>query len=223
MALFDQILQNEKEVLQLEKILADHPFFYRKWKITNRLKKLELDQEKKLFQYLTSHDRVFDKYQQENRELLVTDEFICATSKEDFHILKQYPKELFGSIHDNGHLYVQTSKLSLTIFHMSYPGVLVGSINPLGETNLLVDKFHFSVKYGYRMPEKFRGKIDHEGKVRLVTYSTYRIPDGNSTIEKIIGDPFSGDEVKREKFLSNKEKMISRILSFQEEIRSSVM
>lgn len=209
-------------MVQLEKILAGQPMFFRKWKIRNRLNKLESDQEIKIILYLTNNDREYDLLQLENRELLVNEAFICATTLEDFHILKQYPKELFGSIHDNGHLYVQTSRLAFNVFRFDYPGIMAGKINPIGQTNLSVVEFHYSAKYGYRMPEKFLGSIERDGKMRLETLSTYRIPDGNSTIKRIIGDPFSGDEVKREKFLSNKEKMINKVISFQEEIRTSL-
>ena len=189
-------------------------------KLLKNINALKYEHETEIMNYLELNDAKYKEILNENFDLLVNNNIIFKVTQEGGDPFSSYEKELIGGIHSNGYLYLTTNRTN-NIFipfqqHL-YPISYKGLINYLGETNVSVSKTQFKI-FGSRVPQKFEGSINTNGEISFETIDSFIETGGNSYVNNIIADPFSGDNLKRERFIDNKFELKNKITEFREQI-----
>jgi hypothetical protein len=212
----DSIIKKEEEIIKLTHILQTSWCKLKRNNIQKKINSLKYEQDLLIKSFLENTNEEYKEKTQLNLNLLANDNILFIVTKESMHPLSNYKTEMLGEIHANGYLYYNAIK-TFSLFNLypfEYPYHFNGVINYLGETNIKVKKTNFKLN-GTRMPQKFRGGIDLNGKIEFKTIESYFDFKANSYVSKIIADPFSGDENKREKFISNRADLIKIINEFK--------
>jgi hypothetical protein len=217
----DELILLEKTIreLTLQLTTTNNNFLHRK--IQRKINKLSYDQETNIMNYLEQTDKAFIALLNQNFDLLQNNHVVFNVSIENNNFLYSYETELEGSIHDNGYIYYLTKKTNnfLKPFaSLQYPQVYSGVINYLGESVVTVVEKKFCAFFA-RVPEKFIGSIDENGNVNFSPVTSFLDIDGHGYVEQIIGDPFSGNETKRNQFISNKTSLHKIISDFKQNLK----
>jgi hypothetical protein len=163
---------------------------------------------------LIQNDSQIQQIFEENQKLLTNTKIICNVYREGSTFYGTHATTLKGNIRNNGFCYMEVDKLSpaFTISQRYYPVQFIGNIRFDGEIHLKLTKKKLPL-IGSRVPVEFQGEIDEKGKIKLdLTKSSFEIAGGRF-VQRILFDPFSGDESKRQQFLKNKAIILNK---FQE-------
>jgi len=213
----DTLKRNEEDVIKLRASIESNNGKQVIEKLRNQLRVCNYNQETAVMNYLEAQDQLYNSLAQENFDLLVNDHIEFVVTKEDWGLFKSHATKLNGSVHDNGFFYAQTTKTDLAIFNFQkgfYPLGYEGLVNYFGETDLIITKKGWRF-FGSKVPQKYIGSIDSKGNILMKTTETYWETDGTIYVNRIIGDYFSGNGVKRSRFLDNMEKLKSKIVEFR--------
>ena len=205
----DSIINKEEEIRKLTHIQQTSWCKLKRNNIQKKINLLKSEQDLLIKSFLENTNEEYKEKTQLNLNLLANDNILFIVTKESMHPLSNYKTELIGEIHANGYLYYNVIKTFslLNLYPFEYPSHYKGVINNLGESNIKIHKTNFKLN-GTRMPQKFKGGIDLNGKIEFNTIESYFDFQAKSYVSKIIADPFSGDEIKREKFISNRADLI---------------
>ncbi len=221
----DLIILKEHEIQKLTESINFSKSKSNREKILNQIHTLKFEQETYIMEYLETTNEEFIEKLNLNFDLLENDNIIFAVSQEGGNPISYYETELKGEIHANGFLYFTTTKTNSLFNPFSshaYPTHFSGVINYFGETQVRAIKKDFKL-FGSRVPQKFKGAIDKNGNVDFKSLKSYFELDGHTYVRKIIADPFSGNESKRETFISNRIELKRIISDFKLKITTNAI
>lgn len=213
MTTFDQIKQTELQIERLKTSIANAENSRAKEKLSKQLNAEELEQETAVMNYLESNDRAYDAITQESFDLLINDEIEFVVTREDWRLLTSHARRLSGNVHGNGFFYANTMETDFALLNF-YPTGYHGLVNYLGEAELQITRKVFSL-FGNTVPTRFKGSIDRKGSIQMEPMDSYWDRNGTIYVNRIIGDFFSGDGDKRNRFLNNRGKLKAMISDFR--------
>ena len=178
----------------------------------NRVNKLKLKQHEKIKEYLIENDLTFQKLVKKNYELLTAENIRIKMYRTAGHVARSYAIKFKGTIHNNGFLYLKTIKRNILFLSFQsglFPSILGGNIDYLGNATLETLSVNWRL-IGGRVPTVFTGNININGTIYAsINKSVWEL--GHFSMDKLLCDPFNGDENKRSKFLNNREKILEII------------
>jgi hypothetical protein len=216
----DDIIKQEEIILRLNQDINSYVSNRKKNKVLEQINKLDFDQDTAVKNYLETGDDSYSKLINENFDLLINDSIEFVVTEENGSPLTSYAKILYGEIHNNGFLYFTTKETNIVVASFQagfYPLSYLGIINYFGESNVRIEKKGYQF-FGGRVPERFKGSIDRNGNILFNTTESYWESGGYYFVSHILADPFSKDEIKREKFLKNRIELKNRIKLFREKL-----
>lgn len=165
-----------------------------------------------VFEYLVRESSNFKKWADENQLVLKSSIVKWAIDWRPRGFLGWVPTSYEGEIHDNGYIYIRSKDLRpLTLRRWAVTTKAIGQINALGKITLKVaDSAWLPSKADY-----FVVSINAQGEVLMHDAPPLGWVDRHEYVEGWIGDPFDGDETKRNSFLRNKALMDEAILAFR--------
>jgi hypothetical protein len=171
--------------------------------------------------HLLADDTIYSGLHKKNKALLAYQIFqlkvYSETSEED----SVTEKTLEGIIRENGYLYVYVKERYITESSLIRSGMSTrfsGSIDHEGYC--LLNSVELHNFFPAKIPELLECKFSADGDMDLKVLTMSNDIGGNGCIEKMIGDPFSGDEINRRLYLSNRIKMSSIVDAFLDKIKA---
>jgi hypothetical protein len=181
-------------------------------------------QEIQVMLYLEENDKEYQALTNKSFDLMSNNKVEFKVWEEDGGMFTSHATKMSGSIHDNGFVYTDTTKTNFDptsfengMFPLEYRGV----INYLGETELNISKTGYEL-IGGRMPQNFKGTIDENGNLRIITDQIEWQITGHFYIAKMIGDIFIGEHEKRDEFLENVNLIKTKIKEQREKILEDI-
>jgi hypothetical protein len=171
--------------------------------------------------HLLTHDLNYSGLNSKNKELLAYKIFQLKVYSETSSNDSITEKHLEGIIRENGFLYIYvkeryTSENSVIRSMMSTR--FSGSMDYEGYCVLSsVEQHRF---FPAKIPELLECQFSTDGNMDLKVITMGNDLGGTGCIEKMIGDPFSGDEISRRLYLSNRIKMSSSVEAFLDKIKA---
>lgn len=174
--------------------------------------------------HLCNENLDFKKLVDANRELLANDNIVFKVTSEGSSPWTYMTKNFEGRIHSNGYLYLNAKSNAiefLEVLSHFYPSKYMGSMNPLGWAEASAASTDFQI-IGGRVPEKFLGEIGLDGKLTFKTVESWFEIDGHIHVNRIIADPFKGDNFKRQQFLKNRSEIRGIITDWKKQNLTSL-
>lgn len=218
MAETDKIKFLFQEISRLENKARPILHLFGQEKRLTQLNRLSFELDGQIISLLKTTDQHFRYKSDENESLLINNEIYFSVSQEENGLFQAQTVEMSANVHGNGFIYgfATLSRFSFLNREARYPRSFIGKINCLGASILTKKEDSFSF-FGSRMPEKFLGKIDVDGNFSLEIIDSYWMHDMTSRMKRIIGDPFSGDNAKRKRFLDNQAELKYQLNLFKED------
>jgi hypothetical protein len=206
----DDFHKAEKELKQLKQLLLNARSDARQ-EIQLKIRQLDFNQETAAMNVLEKTDRNYDRLVQENFDLLINDQIefnvIQDLTPKNGHAIK-----LDGSTDSEGMFHARAAEVYKPLIKF-YPLTYVGLVNYLGEADLFLDQKKTNVFN--KCPQKFRGVINSKGGIFLEAIGeTVRQP--KIFASHLVGDLFSDDRVKKERFLENRNAIKAMIVSYRQ-------
>jgi len=189
-------------------------------KTKHRITIMDGIQEIQIMLYLEENDKEYQALTNKSFDLMSNNKVEFKVWEEEGGIFTTHATKMKGSIHDNGFVYTDTTNTNLAVTTMEegfYPLEYEGIINYLGELEVWITKTGF-ILIGGRVPQSFKGSIDENGNLKLITEETEWQTTGNFHVNKMIGDIFIGEHDKRDEFLENINLIKSKIKEQREKI-----
>ncbi len=170
--------------------------------------------------HLLAHHSIYTALHEKNKALLAYKIFqlkvYSETSTSDTITEEQFE----GIIKENGYLYLfvkkrQTSEYEMVRSRMSTR--FSGSIDHEGYC--LLNSVEMHKFFPAKIPELMECRFSAEGDMELKVLTMVSDLGGTGCIEKMIGDPFSGDETSRRLYLTNRKKMSDIVDTFLDKIK----
>jgi len=221
MGTFEDIKNTELKIREARENILIVEKHVGKDKFIKQLKKLEFDQVTAVMNFLETNNKTYYKLIQENFDLLINDKIEFNVTKEKTgYMWKSHAKRFIGQVNENGYFYCNTTETDFVFLDFQrgfYPLSYKGLINYLGEADVYIDKKGYKF-IGSRVPQKFVGSIDEYGNVYFETKVSYFETFGDTYVNNIVADFFSGECIKRKRFLDNKFQLKQLIEAFRKEL-----
>jgi len=220
-----KILQSRLELSLSTKTFNLNIFKYpRINRIKDRLTIMDGIQEIQVMLYLEENDKEYQALTNKSFDLMSNNKVEFKVWEEEGAILSSHATRMKGSIHDNGFIYTETTETNLTVVNLEkgfYPLEYKGIINYLGELEVWITKTGY-ILIGGRVPQSFKGSIDDNGNINLITEETEWQTTGDFHVTKMIGDIFLGEHEKRSEFLENINLIKTKIKEQREKILEEI-
>jgi hypothetical protein len=162
--------------------------------------------EEDVINYLLFSDDGLSQLIDENKTLLVSDNFTANVYKEDSYPFGTHAIQLSGDVHTNGFIYITTDKIespfSNVLATKQFPTNFKGHIQWNGKILIKATKRKWQF-LGSRVPERFKGSISENGDIEMSIVKSRFNWFGEDYMNNLILDPFNGDNAKRKKFVDN--------------------
>jgi hypothetical protein len=205
----DDLRKVEKELKELHQLMLNSSS-YAAQALQAKVEQLEFNQETTVMNVLEKTDRQYDLLVQENFDLLINDriEFnvIQEINSENGHAIK-----LDCSTDHEGLFHARATEVYKPLINFC-PLTFVGLVNYLGEADLFLDQK--KIAWYNRCPKKFKGTINAKGGIYLEAIGE-PVQQPKKFATHFVGDLFSDDRLKKEKFLKNRSAIKAMIGDFR--------
>ncbi len=173
---------------------------------------------------LREKDPEFDALILQNNELLINKSIRLKVYEEGSSAFGTNAKRLEGRTHNNGHIYLQTTKQMNPFMPFAtsfFPSRFSGNVKWNGTIQLDATETEFRM-FGSRVPQLFEGRIDNNGKIEIRMVDSDFDLFGHHLINKMICDPFNKNAQKRKRYLSNLFKLEKKYDDYIEKLDAAV-
>lgn len=184
-------------------------------RLNRKANELVEKQFRKMDLYLYTTNDNYRNIADENLELLKSDQIDFIVYENSYPFWKGEVKRLEGNIHANGFSYSDSVFYGFSLYYPTgYIFELRGKIDYWGNLNLKPTKTKFD--FFKKVPKQFRGEIDSKGIVNIQCIEKeLDIFNKTATIGKIISNHFGDNEIKNQRFQTNKQKLKDMIEEFR--------
>jgi hypothetical protein len=208
----DDIQQLKKVRAQLIKLEKD------KSEKANRKKFILNDQKETLLLKYLLEDESSERLIKRNEELLNNRKLVFKVSAQGEDFIGTHAIKLSGAITNNGFLYMNNVKNMFPFPYLSrnfYPKSFHGNLSWTGKSTLNAGKTGFSI-VGSRIPNKLEGFLGKDNSVHVKTTESEFEWTGYGYIERLVCDPFNGNESNRSEYLENRLKLYRKMIKLEE-------
>ncbi len=186
-------------------------------KTKNKIKNLRGYQIKLIKKYLIEHHKRYNEKIKENYKLLNSSNLKIKVYQTAAIITSSYAKKLKGKIHNNGFLYFKTVSRNFVFTNIQnglFPSKLAGKIDYLGNAELKTVQTNWRM-IGGRIPKQFIANIISDGRfIAELDQSSWEFL-GKISMDKLLCDPFRGNEKKRRMFLDNRTELYTIMKEYE--------
>lgn len=224
----EYIIQTEKKIRELNRrisILKEKnaliKFLFLK-RLERQVLQLEAKQFNNIDKYLVLSSPAYQMIVNENLALLQKQDIEFIVYQYDYLLYGTYTSKMEGQIHANGCSYSNAVGSNFEILpfdSLKYSSELKGQMDHWGKVNLKTTKTKMALFKS--LPKKFKGHIDAQGQIHLTNIENEWdiVSGGKFAISKLIASHFIDDEIKKEKFFDNKQRLKELIFEYRERLQ----
>ena len=185
--------------------------------LARRIEDMIRKQESDVRDYLEEDDDNFAAIAASNVMLLQNENIVFEITDRSHSLKSTYTTEFNGEIDEEGKLDCNSTKTAL-ISMGSHPKSYSGSINYLGEINIVADEYVLDM-FTLGQPETYIGGIDSQGNISFkIDETVIKVIALNWYANVLSADVFEGNDENRRKFLSNKNELKKIIEDFRAQL-----
>jgi hypothetical protein len=177
---------------------------------TRRRSKLRKDQLNLLLDLLEMEDVEFNELWNKNMDLLKGEDLIFSSITTNRNVLHGHPSLLVGKMDKNGKLVADGRGRKIPkMTKYTHAKIYSGKIDALGRMNLRATSTKTTIM-GYVLPRIYVAYIEADGEIVLKIWKKDDKIFRSTSVGRLVCNPFGKDKARRDKFLSNKDKIMRK-------------